>query len=113
MYFIWKKLHFPTETLSDLQERIRSAEVRAQAIDAEVQALGRGQMHEDEVGQALADFDPIWETLSPHEQARIVHLLVERVDYDGAANTVSITFHPTGIQALADEIAGRQKGKTA
>ena len=99
--------------LSDLQERIRAAEERALAIDEEVRSLDQGQLHEDEVGQALADYESVWEALSPREQVRIVELLVERVDYDGAAQTVSITFHPSGIKALADEIAGRQKGKTA
>ena len=70
-------------------------------------------MRADEVGQALADFNPLWETLSPREQAPIVQLLVERIDYDGAAQTVSITFHPTVIQTLAAEIAGRQQGSNA
>ena len=60
---------------------------------------------------ALSAFDPVWEIAAPREQARIVHLLVERVDYDGAAHKVSITFHPAGIQALADEIAGRPEGE--
>jgi DNA invertase Pin-like site-specific DNA recombinase len=32
------------------------------------------------VGEALADFDRIWEELFPAEQARLVRLLVERVD---------------------------------
>jgi len=32
-------------------------------------------------------------------------LLVERVDFDGRANQLSITFHPSGIQTLADELA--------
>ena len=99
--------------LSDLQERIRTAEERARTIDEEAQGLGRGQLHEDEIGQALMDFEPVWDALAPREQVRIVELLVERVDYDGAANTVTITFHPSGIKALADEIAGRQKGKSA
>jgi hypothetical protein len=31
-----------------------------------------------------------------------MQLLVERVDYDGEKGTVSVTFHPTGIGALAD-----------
>jgi hypothetical protein len=43
------------------------------------------------------------------QQARLLHRLVERVDYDGAAQTVSITFHPAGDQALADEVNARPK----
>ena len=99
--------------LSDIQERIRVAEERTRAIDDEKLAFERGQVNENEVGQALAGLDAEWETLSPREQARIVQLLVERVDYDGAAKTVSITFHPGGIRTLADDVAERQKGKSA
>ena len=42
--------------------------------------------------------------LSPREQACILELLVERVDYDGKGGNISMTFRPTGIQALATEI---------
>jgi site-specific DNA recombinase len=58
-------------------------------------------------------FAPVWQGLSPGEQARVLGLLVQRVDYDGARGTVSITFHPAGIQALADELAGRKEGRSA
>ena len=102
-----------TARLADLQERLRTAERRAAEIQEEVLALGREQVSEDEVAAALAGFDPLWSALSPREQARVIHLLVERVDYDGAAQTVSVTFHPSGIQALADEVAARNKEKCA
>ncbi|HON69193.1 MAG TPA: hypothetical protein PLS23_22165 [Phycisphaerae bacterium] len=49
-------------------------------------------------------FEPVWDTLAPREQARILHLLIQRVDYDGVNGNVSITFHPTGIKTLADEL---------
>ena len=50
----------------------------------------------------------------PREQERVVQLLVERIEYDGSKNKVTITFQPTGIQTLANELAQRQtKGKTA
>jgi site-specific DNA recombinase len=94
-----------TARLADIQERLRTAERRAAEIQVEVLALGCEQVSQGEVEQALAGFDPLWAALSPREQARLIHLLVERVDYDGAAQTVSVTFHPSGIQALADEVA--------
>jgi len=59
---------------------------------------------EREVARALALFDPVWETLSPREQARVIRLLVQRVDYDGERQTVSVTFHPAGVKTLADEL---------
>ena len=50
--------------------------------------------------------DPqVWDTLSPREQARVIRLLVEQVNYDGEKGTVSVTFHPSGIKVLADEFA--------
>ena len=62
---------------------------------------------------ALALFDPLWQGLPPGEQARVLGLLVRRVDYDGARGRVSITLHPAGIQALADELASREEGRSA
>lgn len=99
--------------LADLQERIRIAERRLAEIDEELLAGGRQQIDEREVGLALSAFEPVWESLAPREQARLVELLVERVDYDGGKKRVSITFHPTGIKALADEIATKHKEQSA
>jgi site-specific DNA recombinase len=59
---------------------------------------------EREVAKALALFDPVWETLSPREQVRVIRLLVQRVDYDGEKGTVSVTFHPAGIKTLTQEL---------
>jgi hypothetical protein len=45
-----------------------------------------GEISEAEVRDALQRLDPLWEELFPAEPARIVQLLVERVDVstDGA-----------------------------
>ena len=59
-------------------------------------------MSKAEVDSALAAFDPLWESLSPREQARMLRLLIQRVEYDGSKGTVSITFLPNGIKALAE-----------
>jgi len=41
----------------------------------------------------------------PLVQSRPLHLLIERVDFDGRTGDISMTFHPTGIKTLADELA--------
>jgi site-specific DNA recombinase len=87
--------------LADLQERVRLSERRLSEIREETTALQRDQIDEAEVAGALAAFDPVWDALSPREQGRILQLLIDRVDYDGAAGTVSITFQPNGIKTLA------------
>ncbi len=92
------------DRVADLQDRIRAIEQRATQVREEMIALGRQLVDEKEVAQALSLFDPIWETLSPREQVRIIRLLVERVNYDGEKGTVSVTFHPTGIKTLAEEL---------
>ena len=89
--------------LADLQERIRAAEQRATEVREQIIALSARVVDEDELARALSLFDPVWDSLSPGEQARVLHLLVERVTYDGADGTLAITFRPTGIKALAEE----------
>jgi len=92
-----------TDRMADLQDRIRSTEQRATQVREELIALGRELIDEKDAARALALFDPVWESLSPREQVRVMQLLVERVDYDGEKGTVSVTFHPAGMEALADE----------
>jgi hypothetical protein len=91
-----------TDRIADLQDRIRSTEQRATQVREELIALGRQLVDEKEAARALTLFDPVWDSLSPREQVRVMQLLIERVDYDGEKGTVSVTFHPTGMGALAD-----------
>lgn len=94
--------------LADAHDRIRDAERRVTEIDDELAVLGSDLLEERDVAAALADFDAVWECLAPREQSRVIDLLVERVAYDGAGGSVSITFRPSGIKALAGELARRK-----
>ena len=99
--------------LAELQERVALVVGRVQKVRAQIRAVHDGLLDEGQAATALALFEPVWQGLSPGEQARVLGLLVQRVDYDGARGKVSITFHPAGIQALADELAGREEGRSA
>ena len=92
------------DEIAELQERIRVAEQRATEVREQTVALNRELVDEREVEAALSVFDPVWDTLSPREQARIIQLLVERVDYNGKDGTVSLTFRPSGIKTLAKQL---------
>ena len=75
--------------------RLPAAEIEAAVID-QVRGLLRAPeivvgtwrasktkvdgISEDQVRRALQDLDPLWDELFPAEQARIVQLLVERID---------------------------------
>ncbi|QDU28840.1 DNA-invertase hin [Anatilimnocola aggregata] len=93
---------------ANTHERIQSAEQRLSTIDGELAALDQRPVHPDEVADALADFESLWDCLAPHEQARIIELLVERVAYDSDGGNISITFRPSGIQTLGTEFTKRK-----
>ncbi|RWO06264.1 MAG: site-specific recombinase [Mesorhizobium sp.] len=57
---------------------------------------------ETEVREALVQLDPLWDELFPPEQARIVQLLVERVDV--AVESISIRLRTEGMASLATEL---------
>ena len=87
--------------LADLQERLRLANERSNEILGELDGLAAEQIDETEVATALAEFDEMWQVLSPKEQARVLHLLIERIDHDGATGDVTLTFQPTGLASLS------------
>ncbi len=61
-------------------------------------------MDEKEVGAGAGHVrSRVGDAVAPGTGA-IIRLLVQRVDYDGEKGTVSVTFHPTGIRTLADEL---------
>ncbi len=99
--------------LADLQERIAGVEARVHKVRAQLRSIQEELIGEDEAATALSLFSPIWEVLAPREQARVLGLIVERVNYDGAKGKVSITFHATGIKALADELANHVEERSA
>ena len=59
---------------------------------------------EAEVREALERLDPLWDELFPVEQARIVHLLVERVDIH--PNSMNVWLRTAGLTKLVDELRG-------
>jgi hypothetical protein len=61
-------------------------------------------MTESEVRNALQVFDPLWNQLFPTEQARIIELLVERVDV--RTDRVDIKLRIAGVTSLVGELTG-------
>jgi site-specific DNA recombinase len=100
--------------------RVPAAEIEAAVIDR-VRALVRtpeivvgawkaarrsdAGVTEEEVRSALAEFDAVWGELFPAEQARIVQLLVERVDV--SLNGLTIRLCTEGLASLAADLRQR------
>jgi site-specific DNA recombinase len=60
------------------------------------------EITEADARDALAGLDPLWDELFPAEQARILQLLVERVDIGTAGLNVRLRID--GLAALAREM---------
>src|SRR5260370_32751249 len=90
---------------------VRDPAVCAQAVSAPDPAgedgggASVGESRAAEARAALAAFDPAWPALTPQAQARVVDLLVQPLDYDGARETGASTFHAARMHALAKEWA--------
>ena len=61
---------------------------------------------EREVVKTITDFAPLWEELFPAEQARIVRLLVGRVDL--AADGMQVRLRAEGLHGLVEELRSRE-----
>jgi hypothetical protein len=63
---------------------------------------------EDEVREALAALDPLWTELFPAEQARIIQLLIGRVDI--GTDGLKLRFRDKGLAQMVAEV-GTMTGK--
>jgi site-specific DNA recombinase len=95
--------------LAQVQEQISRAARRLAELEDDLACQTDREIDHAEVTAALAEFDGMWDALMPREQTRILELLIERVDHDGQQGSVAITFHPSGIQALAADLTQQEE----
>jgi site-specific DNA recombinase len=86
--------------LAALQDRAARERGRAAEAAREAEAAGAPQLDERGLVRALADFDKIWDALAGKERVQLVQLLVEKVTYNAATSSVSISFRPSGLESL-------------
>ncbi len=82
---------------------MRAGQIESRLTEIQGAAIDRGVIDQEDVAIALGQFDPVRDALVPREQANLLQLLIERLDYDGVAKEVAITFRPVGISSLAAE----------
>jgi site-specific DNA recombinase len=92
--------------LAELDERARQIQERLTEIRQALTVAEQRLFTRSDISSALGMFVPVWGALSPREQARILHLLVERIEYDRTGGELEIHFLPVGIRVLAGESAG-------
>lgn len=85
-------------------DRLAKIDARLTEIAEELAVLQTAAVDKRDLVRALEMFDEVWACLFPREQERVIALLVERIEFDAARETVAVTFRPTGIRALAEEV---------
>jgi site-specific DNA recombinase len=100
--------------LAELQARLVQIEQRLARLRGQMESWQQECLDEAAATEALSALVPAWEAMSPAEQARVLRLLVSRVDYDSQQGKASIIFQPLGLKTLAGEMLGRnQEERTA
>ena len=95
--------------LGQVRRLLASAELVARTIAAggrQNSAAEDAELEDGDVIEALGALEPVWDELYPAEQARILRLLIERIDF--APDGISVTLHAAGIRSLFAELAGQE-----
>jgi len=92
-----------------VQENIGHLECRLAETQEQAQALQHPAQELDEAAQALMALEQGFEELPVIEQARLIHLMVRRVDYDGAQGKLALTLDPAGLVAVLEKETRRKE----
>jgi site-specific DNA recombinase len=87
--------------LAELHDRVAQAETRLAELCQRIEDHQRDRLNASDIDAAFADFENVWNALSPREQAQVLALLVARVEFDAADSTVAVSFHSSAIKTLA------------
>jgi site-specific DNA recombinase len=100
--------------LGQVRRLLASPELVARIITAvrrEDGAAEETEHDEGEVIEALGALQPVWDELYPAEQARILRLLIARIDV--APDGISVTLHAAAIRGLVAELADHEAAALA
>lgn len=86
------------ERLAAVDRDLADVAAREQGLRAEQAGLDGGQVREDDLRGALAEFDGLWATLAPAERARALRLLIQKITFDGTTGVVEITLRANGMR---------------
>jgi len=90
-----------TSRMAAIAEDVRRIDERCESLHVELRDAEATIITDADVTSALVEFDALWESMAPREQARIAALLIARVEFDATDSSIEITFHAAGLKALA------------
>jgi len=97
-----------TVQLEDIAQESSTLKDRLVRFTRKISALKDQAINPEELRDALASFTEIWDVLLPQEQARVVHHIIQRIEYCGDFEKLGIVFHPFGIKTLLDKMGAAQ-----
>ena len=86
-----------------IQENIGHLERRLVETQEQTLAFQRPVLEREQVAQALMALEQRFDELPVIEKARLIHLMVQRVEYDGAQGKLALTLDPAGLVAVLGE----------
>ncbi len=89
-----------TALIADLHERVDRVQKRLRSLEEQITLRESERVTKGDVVAAFADFDRLWSTLSPRQQARIISSIVARVDYDAKSGVIGVDLHETALKSL-------------
>jgi site-specific DNA recombinase len=92
-----------------IQENIGHLERRLAETQVQAQALQQPALELEQAAQALMVLEQGFEELPVIEQARLIQLMVQRVDYDGGQSKLALTLDPVGLVAALEEQAKQRE----
>jgi site-specific DNA recombinase len=88
------------ERVGEIDTQLGELERRGTAIREELIAIENLFITEAEIAAALGEFHLVWGQLVAKERARVLSLLIERIDFDGENGEVEVRYRPGGIRLL-------------
>ena len=84
----------------ELENGDESAVQRVADLEEELATIKEQKIDQRDLAAALREFDGLWQAMKCTERAEVLAALISRIDYDGAAGTIDITYRPTGFEAV-------------
>jgi site-specific DNA recombinase len=101
----------PASELEVLRENIGHLERRFAETKKATLALQR-TLEMEQAARALSALEQEFGSLPTIEQARLIRLMVQRVEYDGGKNKITITVKPAGLVTVVEKLTKEDEGAT-
>jgi site-specific DNA recombinase len=94
-----------------LRENIGHLERRFAEIKNQTLALQR-TLEMEQAARALSALEQEFGSLPTIEQARLIRLMIQRVEYDGGKNKITLTLDPAGLATVVEKLTKEDEGAT-